>query len=135
MSLGVLKAGSDAASQIVFQVSDSLVRTWQEAKRDGEARWMEHEVFEGKPVSEFIGPGLDSIELSVRLDLSLGLVPRDELRKMRKFRDNGYVSQFTIGGGYVGQYKIKTLAEQWNRWSKQGVLMTAVATLSLGEYA
>ncbi len=95
---------------------------------------MTHEVYGNKPLREFIGPGLDSISMTVRLDLAQGVVPRDELRQMRDQRDKGNVLQFTVGGELVGEYTIADLNEEWRRVDANGVLTVAVVTLKLEEY-
>jgi phage protein U len=127
MSIGVL-------GPITFEVSADRVRTWQDAKRSAGARWATHEVFAGKPKKEFIGPGLATISLSVRLDLDRGLVPRDELRQMRAQMDTGAVLQFTVGGELVGDFVLRDVSEDWRRFSRNGVLTTAIVVLSLEEY-
>ena len=127
MSIGVL-------GDITFETNADKVRTWQEARRSGPARWATHDVWAGKPVLEFIGPGLAQITLSVRLDITKGVVPRDELRKMRDARDTGAVNQFTIGGSLVGDFIIKDVAESWRHMTGKGVLLVADAELMLEEY-
>lgn len=120
---------------VTFEVSADLIRTWKEAKRTGAARWAQHDVFAGKPVLEFIGPGLASITLSmIRLDMERGVVPRDELRQLRDMRDTGAVNQFTIGGDLVGDFIVEDVDEEWHYFSRNGVLTIATASLSLKEY-
>lgn len=127
MSIGVL-------GDITFESTADKQRTWESASRSGDARWTTHEVYGGKPVSEFLGPGLSKIELSVRLDLNRGVIPRDELRKMREHRDAGSVLQFTVGDQFVGEYVITNVAETWTHLDRGGVLVVAVVSLSLQEY-
>jgi phage protein U len=119
---------------VTFEVSSDKVRTWHEARRNGEARWVAHQVYAGKPVQEFLGPGLDLLNLTVRFDADRGLVPRDELRQLRKQRDTGAVLQFTIGGALVGDFIVRNLSEDLHRFSSKGVLLTAIVELSLEEY-
>jgi phage protein U len=126
-SIGVL-------GPISFEVNADFVRTWQDARRSGSARWVTHDVFAGKPRKEFIGPGLDRINLSVLLDMSRGVVPKDELRRMREQRDAGNVLQFTVGGTLVGDFTIESVEDEWRRMSGAGVLLVAVAHLTLEEY-
>jgi phage protein U len=128
MSIGVL-------DDIAFEVTGGRVRTWQEAGRSGEARWVEHEVYAGMPVSEFLGPGVDQIRMSVRFDIERGVVPRDEIRKLREKRDTGAVMQFTIGGNLVGDFTLRGIDEEWRRWSPKGVLMVAQVALTMRQYA
>jgi phage protein U len=127
MSIAVL-------GDIVFEVSADKVRTWQELTRSGASRWAEHEVYAGKPVSEFLGPGNTQLHLSVRLDIDRGVVPRDELRKLRDARDTGAVLQFTVGGGLVGDFKIDDLNETYRDISPKGVLRIAIVGIALKEY-
>lgn len=128
MSIGVL-------GPITFEVSADKVRTWQEAKRAATARWATHDVYQGKPRKEFIGPGLAKINLTVRLDIDRGIVPRDELRQMRDLMNTGAVNQFTVGGELVGDFSVENVDETWTRMSRTGVLITAVVNLTLEEYA
>jgi phage protein U len=119
---------------IVFEVSSDVVMTWQEASRSGAARWAEHDVHLGKPLAEFLGPGLDELQLEVRLDITRGLVPRDELQAMRRVRDTGEVLPMVIGGQFIADFTLRQLAEKWTRFDANGVLLTAVATLTLKEH-
>jgi phage protein U len=127
VSIGVL-------GPITFEVTSDTVRTWQDMRRSAAARWHVHEVQEGKPRQEFLGPGLDQLRFSVRLDIARGIVPRDELRQMRKQRDTGAVMQLTIGGELVGDFVLKDLDEGLTHVSRDGVLLVATASLSLEEY-
>jgi len=127
MSIGVL-------GPITFEVSADKVRTWQEAKRSATARWATHEVYAGKPKKEFIGPGLAKITMSVRLDIERGVVPKEELQQMRDQMDSGAVLQFTVGGELVGDFSIENVDEEWRRVSRDGVLTTAIVSLTLEEY-
>lgn len=136
MSLAVLapKGSTDRNAQIVFEASSDRLRTWAEARREGAGRWAVLEVWQAKPKRERIGPGLDSITLTIRLDLQRGVVPRDELRKLRAYRDKGTILQLSVGGDLVGDYTVDQLAEQWQRVDTRGVLLVAIVELTLGEY-
>lgn len=119
---------------IAFEANADRIRTWQNARRTGPARWATHDVYMGKPKREFIGPGLSVLSLTVRLDIHRGVIPRDELRKMREHRDTGAVLQFTIGGELVGDFTINELDEALERFDRNGVLITATVSLQLEEY-
>lgn len=120
---------------VTFEVSADKVRTWQEARRRAAARWATHDVYAGKPVREFIGPGLAQIGLTVRLDIERGVIPRDELRQLRDLMDSGAVNQFTVAGEFVGDFTLENVDEEWRRFSRAGVLTTAIVALTLEEYA
>ena len=121
--------------EVVFEVSSEKVLTWLEARRSGTARWHEHEVHLAKPRPEFLGPPLDVVTLPIRLDLSLGVVPRDELRRMRQMRDTGAVERFLVGDEPVGDFRLTSLSETWRHLDANGVLTVAQAEVTLAEYA
>jgi phage protein U len=120
---------------VTFEVNADKVRTWQEASRETGARFAKHDVFEGKPKLEFIGPDLATIQLSVRLDMERGVVPRDEIRTLHAEREKGSVLQFTVGGELVGDFVLRSVREDWRWFSRDGVLTKAIVSITLEEYA
>lgn len=124
---------------ITFEVSDGKMLTWQEWTRDTAGRWATHDIYGGKPVIEFLGPGLSSIEISVRLDAQFKIVPLDEIKKMREAMNTGAVLQFTLGSNrtaeLIGDFALKNVSEQWTHFSREGDLLCAIVRLSLLEYA
>lgn len=123
------------AAPIVFEVSADLVRTWQSAQRSGPARWASHDVHLAKPVREFLGPGSDTLELSIRLDAQLGVDPRAEIDALRALRDEGAVLQLVLGDELVADFFIASVDETWTRTDNRGVITLATAELKLEEYA
>jgi len=117
-----------------FEVSADKVRTWRDAKRRASARWAKTEVYQGKPVSEFVGPGLDAVTLTVRLDIDRGVSPKDELRTLRDQMNKGDVLQFTVGGELIGDFKLEGVDETWTRTGRDGVLEVVDVSLALEEY-
>lgn len=134
MSFAALKPRTAGAPSVVFQASADLIRTWHDAKRTVAARWHEHEVHLAKPRSEFLGPGLDAITFSMRFDAAHGVVPRDELRDLRKLCGTGEILQFTIGGELVGDFTLRDVADEWKSFDARGVLLIAIASITLKEY-
>jgi phage protein U len=120
---------------ITFEVTDQKVLTWVDAHRSGEARWATHEVFAGKPVKEFLGPGDEKLSMSVRLDSSLGVVPSEQIDRLREARDTGAVLQFVIGGALFGDWILKGVDEQWRIFDRNGEIAKAQVGLSLESYA
>lgn len=119
---------------VVFEVSADLMRTWQDMKRSGEARWARHEVYAGKPLPEFIGPGLDSLTMSVRLDALRGVTPADEIKTLREQRDIGAVHPLMIGGELVFDCTLKSIGEDHRRHDAMGKPLLIIAELSFEEY-
>ncbi len=132
MSIGVLQI--DDATSIAFEVNADRIRTWQDMRRQAEARWHSHDVYQGKPRLEFLGPGLATLSFSVRLDIDRGVIPRDELRLLREQVTSGTVLQFTIGSDLVGDFVLKGMSESLDRFNREGVLTKATVNLTLEEF-
>lgn len=130
--MGVLGSFGDT----VFEVSMEKVRTFDGFTRGGSGRWETHNIIGQKPLSEFIGPGLEQISFSIRLDAFSGLNPQEELQALRDMRDNGKVSVLIIGGAPITEnlWYLENLNEQHKSFTGNGKLLTAVAELTLKEY-
>lgn len=120
---------------VTFEVSADRVRTFRDARRSGEARWAEHVVYAGKPAREFLGPGLSSLSLSVRLDRALGVVPEDEIKALAEQRDIGAHHALVMGGEVVADFTLDGFSERWDVVDAGGRLLVATVDLNLKEYA
>lgn len=119
---------------ITFEVSADRIRTWNDARRSADARWHAHEVYAGKPVKEFLGPGDEKVTLQVRLDADRGIDVPAELRDLREQRDIGAQHPLIIGGELQGDFYLKGISEQWKRTDKNGVVIVAIVDLAFEEY-
>ncbi len=120
---------------VVFETSADLLRTWSSFQRKAGIRLAAHEVLDGKPVTEFIGPGLDEISLQVKLDAGLGVNPIAEINALRAIRDAGQANSFTVHGRNLGTFTLEAVEEDWTAVDNTGLLLSATATLKLKEYA
>ncbi|MBP2655897.1 MAG: hypothetical protein H6Q73_3466 [Firmicutes bacterium] len=132
VSVAGISVGKKAASTSV------KVMTFDNLQREGDGRWATHEIIgqDKKPVMEFIGPGLETLSFSIMLNTMLGITPVDELKKIRKLRDNGVVCTFTIGGNAVtsNSWVITKLSETHKSYDNKGNLLAASVNVSLSEY-
>lgn len=106
--------------------------------RQAEARWETHDIIGQKPVSEFVGPGLESVSFDLKLDADLGVDPEEELEKLRKMRDTGE-KVFLILGGYPvfgnnNRVYITSLEENLLRTNGKGKAMAIDVSINLQEY-
>lgn len=123
-----------AFGTIVFETSDSRVRTWQQMSRKGGARFAKHVVAEGKPRLEFLGPDLEELNISIRLSSQLGVDPEAELAEMRAIRDAGEEKTLVIGGLVIGKFVLEDLNEEHRRHDGYGGLLLAEVQIKLTEY-
>lgn len=119
----------------VFQVSTDRVFTFRNLVRSGTVRLEEHNVIGEKPIIEYIGPGLDQVSFSIRLDLFLGVDPEKELEKIREARELGQEIPLIIGGKYWGRWVITQANETHSRHDGAGRLLVAEVALTLREVA
>lgn len=121
---------------INFEVSTKKVLTFSDFSRSGDARWSEHEVNK-KPISEFLGPGQESVSIKILLKTSLGVTPETELKKLRSFRDSGKVGAFVIGSKSISSnyWYIASISEGHKLIDGKGRVLEVEVDLSLKEYA
>lgn len=119
----------------VFETSSQRVFTFRGMSVSSQARYATHELIGKKPLLEFIGPGLKTVSLPIRLDLSLGVNPLEEINNLAAVRDAGEALPLVIGENYIGDFVLKSMSEDHRHLSNTGVLIVADITLSLEEYA
>lgn len=118
-------------------VSPNLIRTLHDFTRSASGRWANHEVLLKKPVSQFIGPGLDTISFTMRFDIRYGINPRKELDALVELERSGKTMPLIIGGKGVGvnRWKITSLEQKWEDIDNRGNVLSATASITLEEYA
>lgn len=121
---------------IVFEVSSDKVLTFRNMTQTVTGRWATHSVIGGKPVSEFLGAGQRSGNLTISLNVNHGVRPRSTIENIEKAVENGTPFSFVVGGKKVGsnQWVITNMSETWDKIIKDGVLVSASITITLAEY-
>jgi phage protein U len=82
----------------VFEVSGNIAKTFQELSQKSSGRWAEHETINTAPLSEFLGPGLDELEISIIFTTMLGVDPRESYEDLRAAVRKGEYNPFILGG-------------------------------------
>lgn len=122
---------------VVFKVSEAYVKTISDYSRKSSARIATHEIIGQKPLSEFLGPGIDSISFSIKLSAFRGVNPREETEKLRKMCLKGEAVDFIMAGSPVTQnrWMIESVDEDGNYYDRSGNMISADVKLTLREYA
>ncbi len=120
--------------QIVFETSRTKIHTFDEFTRTSTATFTEHAVLDEKPRLQHIGTGLDKISFSIRLDVSLGVDPAGEIKKISELREAGEAKKLIIGGDVLGTFVLLETEESWNRVDNKGRLLVAVLILKIKEF-
>lgn len=116
-----------------FEVSPSRIRTFSGLQRTGSARYAEHVPIASKPVQEFLGPGSNTVSFSMTLHARLGVVPMEEIARLRGYMLTGEVVPLFIGEEMLGDYVIETLGESYNEIDGQGRVIVVEINVSLKE--
>lgn len=121
---------------VVFQVSDSLVRTLRDYNRSTEARLANHDIIGKKPITEFIGPGADSITFTIQLNILLGVNPKNEADKIRTMVSTGQTAYLVLGGKPVSQNKfiLESMKENVGAMDGRGNILNSSLDLTMHEY-
>lgn len=83
--------------KIVFEVSDETALILQEMTRETSGRWAIHEAMGAKPKAEFLGPGLQTVNLTIYLSAGLGVRPRSVLEAVEGMVEAGTAEYLVIG--------------------------------------
>jgi phage protein U len=82
----------------VFEVSGNIAKTFQELSQKSSGRWAEHETINTAPLSEFLGPGLDELEISIIFTTMLGVDPQKSYEDLRAAVRKGEYYPLILGG-------------------------------------
>jgi len=84
--------------QFVFEVTGEKAKTFKELTEKSSGRWAEHETINTPPLSEFLGPGLDELEISIIFSTMLGVKPQESYEELRTAVRRGEYHPFIMGG-------------------------------------
>ena len=129
MSIGSL-------GDFVFEVSADFVRTLKDLKIDGSVSFAEHNVIGGKQLLEFTGSNVATVTFNIQFLAMFGLVPTEEVKRLREIRDNGEAVYFIVDGEPQGKdrWVVTQIAESWDHLDKGGSPHLLDASLTLKEY-
>lgn len=89
--------------KIVFEVSDETALILQEMTRETSGRWAIHEAMGAKPKAEFLGPGLQTVNLTIYLSAGLGVRPRSVLEAVEGMVEAGTAEYWSSATGRWGK--------------------------------
>lgn len=121
---------------ITFNSSSDKVQTFEEYNHDKSARIVTHENLQNKPIVEFIGPGLDKINLKLTWSIEGKINPLKEINKLEDKLEKGEVVIFFLGGRPVGKgkYLLETISKAQKRVDNKGNILSISFDISLIEY-
>jgi Phage protein U len=120
----------------IFEVSDEKVYTFNAFKLDASARYNSHEIVGEKPKTEYSGPNLETISLTIALNGNYGLKPKDEMLKWIAMAESGAANYLFIGEQVLGQdqWIVKSVSETWDTFFNGGELFAGKIDVVFEEY-
>lgn len=112
------------------------ILTPKDIRQEISGEWTEHKVIGKKARTEFVGPGLRTMQYSIMVDAQLGYKPHAILKKINQFVEKGKVDIFTLGTHKIGagKWKMEKASEAFNRVYSGGELARATIDVTLSEY-
>lgn len=121
---------------IIFEVNANKILTFRDMKRTVSGRWGTHSRLGKKDQSEFLGPELQRVTMTIVLNAQHGVAPRATLDKIEQAIEQGKVHPFVVGGKRVGsgEWKIVSMTDTWDAIYNGGELVKATAEITIEEY-
>ena len=122
--------------EVAFEVSDSSIMTISNMSRSYAAKYAEHEIIGNKSILELTGAALRTISFDIQLHAEWGHNPKEEIKRLVEYCENGTVLTFILGNGPIGDNKwiIESISETDEMFVGNGEVLYAKATINLKEY-
>lgn len=120
---------------VVFEVSDSLIKTFRDLQRSSKAKYETHNIIGRKPKLEFTGFELDDIQFNMQLNSSLGIDPVKQIDALRTYKDNREVLTFILAKKVLGQFIIEEVNDNYDSIDNKGNIVKANVSIKLKEYS
>jgi phage protein U len=119
---------------LVFEINSDHIRTYSNFRRTSKIELAHHEIFGDRPKLEWLGAGLDEVELSIRLDTNGDRLPEIELENLRSILFSGKPELLVIAGDLLGTYLLESLTEERMVADRSGKILVADLKLKFKEY-
>jgi len=121
---------------IIFEVSDEVVKTLNNVKWSGSARYTEHDRHMQNSLTEFTGVDADKISFDIKLSAYLGVNPMNELGRIWTYERSGKVIPFILGDKIYGKYRwtIQKHNSKLSTYAKDGNVTSIEVSVDLLEY-
>jgi phage protein U len=116
---------------VVFEASSESIRTFNGLSITRTARFATHELYNQRPVVEYLGEALETATLTVRFDVSAGLNPRSELAGLKAILDSGQPNDLIIGDANMGSFVLESITETHRVIDGTGMLLVADVSMNL----
>jgi phage protein U len=122
---------------IVFEVSDKTVKTFDGMSWKVSASYATHDRHLREDLLEFLGPEPGSVSFDMNFSALLGATPLVEIERLQKMAREGITGRLVIGGKVYGTYMwvITDVSTNLDKFDNAGGLWAASVKVTLKEYA
>ena len=122
--------------EIVFDVSESQILTFDGLSFQHSAKYTEHAIHGRKGLLEFTGFSATTMSMTISLNSSLGINPKDEFERLKEIFYNHEAVLFILNGEPQGDnlWVIENMTEKREDISRIGIANFIEVSLSLKEY-
>jgi len=121
---------------IVFVVSEEMVRTLSKMKWGGSANYAVQKRHAGNALTEFTGLNPDTFTFSMTLVAELGVDPMEEIKKLWKYLRSGEAVPLNIGSHAYGRFRwsVISIDSEIEHTDINGDIYAATVSVKLQEY-
>ena len=131
-----LKPPIGAFADIVFEVSNFRVLTYDDFKRESKSRYAKHELINMTTVLEWLGNDLEEISFRMTFNERLGVNPAQEAAKARQLCLDGVADYLILGNSVIGSnlWVIESISEAAKAWDNAGNILVSTLDVKMLEY-
>lgn len=119
-------------SIVKFQTSDKRILTLNKLKYSTAVRIQKHNMINGWPIVEFVGPDLQSTTFTIELNALLGVKPRKVEDKLWYSLVDGVTAPLVLGGRNVcARAMLTNMSAAYNIILKKGEVMSMTIDLTM----
>lgn len=121
---------------IIFEVSDSKIKTIENMQWSGSARFSTHQRHGTHALTEFTGLDADTISFDIRFSAFLGVNPMRHMEMLWDYMRRGTPLQLVIGDHGFGKYRwvIKSIKNKVEYYDNHGNITSVKVSVALLEY-
>lgn len=118
---------------IVFEVSDSRVRTFKDLQQQKRGRYSVINVANHEQLLQYEGKALQEVSFTIQLHHRF-CDPMAEIDLLRMMVEEHQAYSLIVGGFMVGEFVLEEMGSNWETVAKNGVITMAEGQLKLKEY-
>lgn len=125
-----------AFAELVFEVSNYRVITYDDYKRDTKSRYAKHELINQTTTLEWLGRDVGEISFTMTFTTMLNVDPIEEADKVRVLCEDGVADYLILGNAVIGDnlWVIESVSESAKAWDNAGNILVSSVDVKMIEY-